>query len=129
MHRAHVDGPILKSHPQYVKPSHLLDATSHNHHPGWWLVRLAHALDARLQRMSRVPHVDDEDLVFLLVYRISQTPAKRCKLLSAQFTKKDAELNVIAVVMQGFENGVATLVIGDIIGDEISFSWHGSPDC
>ena len=45
-------------------------------------------------------------------------------LAGIQFTKEDAELDVVPSVSQGLEDAVSAFVIGDIVGDKITVS-HG----
>src|SRR5690606_24360205 len=101
------------------------DAGSHNQHPYRRGVRLAEALDPVLQRRCRRAEVHDQDLVLDGVDLATQPGAELGQLALVQVAEEDAVLHVIALALEGLEDGVAAAVVGDVVRDKIVSAGHG----
>src|SRR5690606_40182978 len=101
------------------------EAGSHNQHPYRRGVRLAEALDPVLQRRCRRAEVHDQDLVLYGVDLATQPGAELGQLALVQVAEEDAVLHVIALALEGLEDGVAAAVVGDVVRDKIVSAGHG----
>lgn len=90
--------------------------------PSGWFVALAYTFQPVSQFTVGRAEVKDHDLVLTDIDIFPQRPLQSLQLDSIERAQEDTELHVVAIAHKGFKDAVATLVIGYIICDEVSFS-------
>ena len=63
--------------------------------------------------------IEEEELVFLFVEDGAAESLELDKFRLGQFAEKNAELNMLAMVLQGLEHTGPALVVGHVVGAEV----------
>ena len=116
-------GHIRITEPLELRAGHRVP--SYYLHTGRRIVSLTDALDTRIERIMGFAEVDDQHLILASVYKACQLAPQCRQLLRVELAKKHAVLSMISTIVQCLKDMVPTLVVGDIIGDEIVPSGHG----
>lgn len=98
---------------------------SYDERCGHGIVRFAHGLDQGLAIGLCGSKIDEHHLIFVVVDDVGQCGHQVDAFTFGQLANEYAELDVVAIVVECFEDVVSAFIVADIIGHDVVSSVGG----
>lgn len=98
--------------------------TSNHLHTAGRMIAFPQAVNKRFVGVRGVSQIDDDHLVIAGVDHLAEPAAKGGEFLRVQAAKKHAVLKMVALRPQRLEDAGSTLIVGDVVSDEVLSPGH-----